>query len=109
MTTLLVTHPACLDHDPGAMHPETPSRLRAVLKVLDDPVFTGLMRREAPAASVEQIARVHGEAYIRALLEVVPASGHVGLDPDTVISPGSGGAALRAVGALVAAVDAVMA
>jgi acetoin utilization deacetylase AcuC-like enzyme len=109
MTTLLVTHPACLAHDPGAMHPESPSRLRAILKALDGPPFTELLRREAPAASVEQIARAHGRAYVMAVLEAVPASGHVGLDPDTVISPGSGEAALRAAGAAVAAVDAVMA
>jgi acetoin utilization deacetylase AcuC-like enzyme len=108
MTTLLITHPACLDHNPGAMHPESPSRLRAILKALEGPEFAGLLRREAPAASVDQIARAHARAYVTAVLEAVPAAGLVGLDPDTVISPGSGEAALRAAGAIVAGVDAVM-
>ena len=42
------------------------------------------------------------------MLRAEPASGHVRLDPDTVMSPGSGEAALRAAGAAVAAVDAVI-
>ena len=40
------------------------------------------------------------------LLAAVPESGHRGLDPDTIMSPGSGEAALRAAGALCTAVDA---
>ena len=35
MTTLLYTHEACLAHDTGRHHPESPSRLRAVLHALD--------------------------------------------------------------------------
>ena len=36
MSTLLVTHEACIDHDPGIFHPERPDRLRAVLAGLQD-------------------------------------------------------------------------
>ncbi|MFT5540092.1 MAG: acetoin utilization deacetylase AcuC-like enzyme, partial [Alphaproteobacteria bacterium] len=35
MTTLILTHPACLGHDPGSGHPESPARLKAVLAALD--------------------------------------------------------------------------
>ena len=108
MTTLLVTHRACLEHDPGRLHPESPDRLKAVLAAMDQPQFATLMRKEAPQAAVEQIARVHPQAHVERILRAVPASGHVGLDPDTVMSPGSGEAALRAAGAVVAAVDAVV-
>ena len=38
MTTQLITHPACLDHDPGPYHPENPRRLEAVLAALGAPV-----------------------------------------------------------------------
>jgi acetoin utilization deacetylase AcuC-like enzyme len=107
MTTLLYSHPACFNHDPGRMHPESPARLKAVLSALEGPDFAALERREAPAAERSQIARVHPEAYIEAVLEAVPETGHAGLDADTVVSPGSGEAALRAAGALCAAVDAV--
>ena len=109
MTTLLVTHAACLDHDPGSFHPESPARLRAILAALEGPEFAALERAEAPPASVDQIARVHARAHVERILRAVPATGHVGLDPDTILSPGSGEAALRAAGALVAAVDAVAA
>lgn len=48
MTTLLFSHAACLDHDPGHGHPERPQRLSAVLKALDAPEFATLGRRDAP-------------------------------------------------------------
>src|SRR5437660_1550211 len=108
MTTLLYTHEACLEHDPGQHHPESPARLRAVLDALDAPEFAALDRREAPEAALDDIARVHPRRFVEALLAAVPASGHVGIDADTVMSPASGRAALRAAGAVVAAVDAVM-
>ncbi len=109
MTTLLYSHPACVEHDPGAQHPENPGRLAAVLSALQATEFGGLERREAPRAETEQISRVHGERYVKAVLEAVPQEGRVALDADTIMSPGSGEAALRAAGALVAAVDAVVA
>src|SRR2546423_1119768 len=107
--TLLYSHSACLDHDPGSYHPESPDRLRAVLAALEAEEFAALDRREAPRGDRADIARVHPPAYIEAVLAAVPASGHAGLDADTIVSPGSGEAALRAVGAVCAAVDAVMA
>lgn len=109
MTTLLYTHPACLEHDPGSYHPESPARLQAVLDALKGHEFAGLERREAPAAVLDDIARVHPRRFVEALLAAVPASGHAGIDADTVLSPQSGKAALRAAGAVVAAVDAVAA
>ena len=109
MTTLLYTHPACLDHDPGRYHPESPARLRAVLEALDLPEFARLDRREAPEASLADIARVHPRRFIDRLLAAVPSAGHAGIDADTILSPESGRAALRAAGAVVAAVDAVAA
>jgi acetoin utilization deacetylase AcuC-like enzyme len=108
MTTLLYTHPACLEHDPGRYHPESPARLRAVLEALEGPEFAALDRREAPEAELDDIARVHPRRFVEALLDAVPAQGHVGIDADTVMSPASGRAALRAAGAVVAAVDAVV-
>jgi acetoin utilization deacetylase AcuC-like enzyme len=109
MTTLLYTHQACLDHDPGRYHPESPDRLRAVLEALDAPEFARLDRREAPEASLDDIARVHPRGFVERMLAAVPASGHAGIDADTILSPASGRAALHAAGAVVAAVDAVVA
>jgi acetoin utilization deacetylase AcuC-like enzyme len=109
MSTLLYTHPACLEHDPGSHHPETAARLRAVLEALGEPAFARLERREAPEAAIEDLCLVHPRRHVERLLRTVPKSGHVGIDADTIMSPGSGEAALRAVGAVVAAVDSVIA
>ena len=109
MSTLLLTHPACLGHEPGPHHPERPDRLRAVLAALDDEAFAGLARAEAPAATLEQLLRVHPDNYVQAMLGVRPAPGELAMiDGDTVMSSGSVEAALRAAGAVVAGVDAVM-
>ena len=64
MTTLFYSHPASLDHDTGAMHPESPARFEAVLAALEAPGFAGLERREAPPVAPAQLARVHTEAYV---------------------------------------------
>jgi acetoin utilization deacetylase AcuC-like enzyme len=108
MTTFLYTHPACLEHDPGRHHPEAPARLHAVLDTLAAAEFAPLQRREAPEAAMDDLLRVHPRAHVERLLAAIPKSGHVGIDADTILSPASGSAALRAAGAVVAAVDAVV-
>jgi acetoin utilization deacetylase AcuC-like enzyme len=109
MNTLLFTHSACIEHDPGTHHPECPDRLRAVMHAFEAEAFQLLDRREAPRAEVDQIARVHERDYVHAVLDAIPAEGRRALDGDTHVSPGSGEAALRAAGACCAAVDAVIA
>lgn len=110
MSVLLLTHRACLTHDMGEFHPECPDRLRAVLKALDTEEFAELIRETAaPEATVEQLCRAHPRTYVDAILSIRPAVGEsVQLDADTAMNHGSAEAALRAAGAAVAAVDAVM-
>jgi acetoin utilization deacetylase AcuC-like enzyme len=107
--TLLLTHPACLGHQPGPHHPERPERLSAILEALQGESFAALGRAEAPLATVEQLTRVHPPAYVQAMLGARPAPGEYAMiDADTILSHGSIDAALRAAGAVVAGVDAVM-
>jgi acetoin utilization deacetylase AcuC-like enzyme len=108
MTTWLFTHPACLTHEMGPHHPESPHRLRAILAALQAAEFAPLVRQEAPAATVDALAFVHDRGFVEAVLAAIPEAGIVALDPDTSVSSGSGEAALRAAGAVVAAVDAVL-
>jgi acetoin utilization deacetylase AcuC-like enzyme len=63
----LYTHPACLQHETGPGHPESPARLLAVLEALDDPRFASIERIEAPRATREQLLRVHDSAYIESI------------------------------------------
>jgi acetoin utilization deacetylase AcuC-like enzyme len=106
---LLYTHSACLAHQAGPGHPESPLRLQAVLEALDTDRFSALDRIEAPRASREQLARVHDSALIDLIFDNTPKHGFVRLDADTAMSPDSLEAALRAAGAVCAAVDAVVA
>lgn len=108
MTTALFYHSAFLDHDTGGGHPERADRLRAIIHRLEGEEFLLLDRRGAPEATLEQIGRVHDPDYVQAVLAAIPANGHVFLDGDTLVSPGTGTAALRAAGAVCAAVDAVV-
>ena len=109
MTTYLFTHESCIGHDPGPMHPESPARLEAATKALRTPEFDRLVRKDAPKANVDQIARIHPRDLVEQILDAVPSEGRVMVDGDTKMSPGTGEAALRGVGALCAAVDAVSA
>ena len=109
MSTLLITHPACLDHLTPAGHPERPDRLRAIERALEGERFQNLARVEAPAASLETIALCHPMDYVTAIRDATPQNGLAQLDADTSMSPGSFEAALRAAGGAVFAVDEVIA
>jgi acetoin utilization deacetylase AcuC-like enzyme len=109
MTTLYLTHPACLLHDTGHGHPERADRLRAIDDALAAPAFKPLKREEAPLADLTIIERLHPKAYVEMVRASIPERDHEWLDPDTVVSPGSWEAALRATGAAIYAVDQVMA
>ncbi|MDE3208034.1 MAG: histone deacetylase family protein [Pseudomonadota bacterium] len=108
MDTLLYTHPAFLAHNTGSGHPESPERLKAVWNALSSPEFKALKRREAPLGLIEQVRLVHNAEYVDAIMDALPSHGLIQLDPDTILSPGSGEALLRGVGATCAAVDAIM-
>ncbi len=109
MPTALFTHASGFEHDTGEGHPERIDRLRAVTQAMEVEEFQLLDRRDAPEADRTQLIRVHDAAYVDDVFASIPDSGHRHLDADTVVSPGSGRAALHAAGAVCAAVDAVMA
>lgn len=106
MTTALYTHDDALHHVTPPGHPERVDRLRAVAAGL---AGMALDRREALLAEEADVLRCHPAAYLDALRLAVPEEGWAALDGDTLLSPGSWAAALRAVGGVCAAVDAVVA
>jgi acetoin utilization deacetylase AcuC-like enzyme len=102
-------HPACLDHDGGRGHPESPERIRAIRRVLlEGRLGERIAWTEAPAAGRALLERVHAPAYLDHL-EAVDARGGGRLDPDTVMNAASLRAARLAAGAAVAAADAALA
>jgi len=100
------THPACLAHDTGPAHAERSERLVAVVQALRE-AFPAATWHEAPRASRGQLQRVHVDALLAQVLETHPDV-RIQLDADTVLSPASAEAALRAAGAAIAATDAVL-
>jgi acetoin utilization deacetylase AcuC-like enzyme len=107
--TLLLTHPASLNHLTPPGHPERPDRLRAVAEVLGEDRFKALVRGEAPEGSLDSVTLCHGEHYVGELRHIAPTSGLIYIDGDTSMSPGTWEAVMRGVGGAVAATDAVMA
>src|ERR1700722_13963671 len=95
MSTLFITHPACLDHLTPPGHPERPDRLRAVMQALEQEQFQHLARLEAPRATFETIALCHPLDYVTEIEAASPQQGFARLDADTTMSPGSFEAALR--------------
>ena len=108
MSTLLISHPACLNHLTPLGHPERPDRLRAIEEALADEKFQSLAREQAPMAPLEIVALVHPMDYIEAIRNASPSEGLVRLDADTTMSPGTFEAALRGAGGAMLAVDNVM-
>ena len=109
MSTLLITHPACLEHLTPLGHPERPDRLRAVEQALEAEQFQSLARVEAPHGAVRNHRAVPSDGLHRArFATATPNEGMVRLDADTSMSPGSFEAAMRAVGGAIRAVDEVM-
>ncbi|HEX2581750.1 MAG TPA: histone deacetylase family protein [Dongiaceae bacterium] len=104
--TLILTHKDCLAHDTGAGHPERRERLDILLELI---AAEGLAVGAAPLAERAALERAHDPAYVAEVLSRIPRNGYAALDPDTIVSPGSGAAALRAAGAGVHAVDLIMA
>ncbi|HEY9037938.1 MAG TPA: histone deacetylase family protein [Roseovarius sp.] len=105
MTTALLSHADCLDHEVPRDHPERPGRLRAVLHALEG---RDLLREEAPLAIDAQLTCVHPQTYLYALTRAVPDHGLAPIDGDTWLSPGTMRAARRAVGGAIRGVDMVM-
>jgi acetoin utilization deacetylase AcuC-like enzyme len=108
MSTLLVSHPACIDHEVPPGHPERPDRMRAVEEALAAEQFQMLAREQAPMADGDIVSLAHPRDYFEAIRDAAPSEGMVRIDADTSMSPGSFEAALRCVGGAVLAVDEVM-
>jgi acetoin utilization deacetylase AcuC-like enzyme len=106
MTTRVYTHDDFAGHVTPPGHPEQVARLDAVSRAL---AALPVERHAAPLAEDAEILRCHPAAYLAKVRRAVPTEGWVALDGDTILSPGSLTAALRAVGGIAAAVDAVMA
>ena len=90
-------HPSSFEHDTGG-HPENARRLTAIEEAMSERDWLGMELVEAPAATREQLLRVHTAAHVDSIEELAESGGGP-IDLDTVASAGSWEAALHAAGA----------
>ena len=107
--TIIISHPDCLLHNAEIQHPECPERLKVITKALaSSGLEANLTYEEAPLATDAQLYRVHDKKFIDHLLKLNPNEGFTSIDADTIMTPHTFSAALRAAGAVVKAVDLLM-
>jgi acetoin utilization deacetylase AcuC-like enzyme len=102
-----VRHPSSFQHDTGG-HPENARRLTAIEEALSERDWLGLELVEAPAATREQLQRVHTAAHVDSIEEISARGGGM-IDLDTVASAGSWEAALHSAGGAVGATERLLA
>jgi acetoin utilization deacetylase AcuC-like enzyme len=107
MATLLVSQRNFASHVTPSGHPERADRIRVIDEVLETERFADLVRKDAPSGDLSLIDLVHAPGYLQALAAVRPAEGMVQIDEDTFISSGSLDAVATALGAGLAALEAV--
>lgn len=110
MLAAYITHADCARHDMGDDHPECPQRLAAINDhLLIKGLLDYMLPCDAPLATEAQLGRAHASLYVSEVFAMAPTEGHVQVDPDTRMVPGTLPAALRAAGAAVLATDLVLA
>ncbi|HEX9626203.1 MAG TPA: histone deacetylase family protein [Acidiferrobacterales bacterium] len=109
MTVALISHPDCLRHDMGPVHPESPGRLWAIEDQLIASRLESVLRRyDAPLATRAQLERVHDAHYVDTVFAASPLDGTVTIAAETLMGPHTLNAALRAAGAAALGVDLVL-
>jgi acetoin utilization deacetylase AcuC-like enzyme len=108
---LYFSDPSSLEHDPRDTmpgHPESPPRLAAIERRLEDEGWLGWERRPAPAASAEELELVHTARHVAAIRELSEAGGGA-IDVETYDGPNSYRAAAHGAGGAAAMTRALLA
>jgi len=110
--TAVVYSPKYLIHKTGTRHPESPSRLRVIMRELKK---SGILENERCSlvepeiASIKDLELIHNIDYIQRIQQFCSCGGGLLDQEDTVVSPESYEVALLAAGGTLKAVDLVMA
>lgn len=106
MKVAYITDDIYLEHDTGAMHPESPARLNAINRAIE-PLCDSLLLRSPIRVSDQILALVHSADHIESVKTTCEYGGSI--DSDTICSMDSYIAAAMAVGAGVVALDGIKA
>ena len=107
MNTGLIYTKSSLDHDTGDSHPENKFRIQSILDRLKTNKNLNLEWSEPYNIDISSLNKTHDNDYIQKVKKAFPNKGHVFLDGDTVLSPGSKNASYDAVKSMISAVEMV--
>ena len=107
MNTGLIYTKSSLDHDTGDSHPENKFRIQSILDRLKINKNLNLEWSEPDNIDISSLKKTHDNNYIQKVKRAFPNKGHVFLDGDTVLSPGSKNASYDAVKSMISAVEMV--
>jgi len=107
MTTQLYSHDIHLRHITPPGHPECVDRLKIIDDVLSYPEFDDLVRKQSVAVDESLLELVHPAQFLDKIRDSVPEDGIIKFADDTYVSPDSWESVMYAVGASIAAIDAV--
>jgi acetoin utilization deacetylase AcuC-like enzyme len=96
-----------LDHKTGLVHPESPSRLRSIYRMLDKDFPEKFIEIPPEPATLEQLELIHTPGYIRQILNTAGRD-FTTLAPDTPVSANSYLAAWLAAGGCIKALEALL-
>jgi len=106
MKTAYITDNVYLEHDTGITHPESKQRLVAINKAVE-PLQDVLISKTPVWISKEILQTVHSPEHVQRVIEASQYA--AAIDSDTICSTDSYKAAVKAVGAGIAAIDGIKA
>ena len=107
MKTAIITTDTYLNHDTGQGHPERADRVSVVIENLRKFKNKNLVWKKPNKFDNKYLKIAHNTNYVNEVEKSFPKKGLFFLDGDTIVSPGSKGASLDAVGSIIAAIDGV--
>jgi len=108
LKTGIITTNTYLNHNTGQGHPEKADRVTVIIKHLKKIKSKNLIWKKSKKFELKYLQLTHDKNYLKNVNDSFPSEGVNFLDGDTILSPGSKGAAKDAVGSIIAAIDGVM-
>lgn len=109
MTTAYYSFQQHFEHITGSDHPEHPLRILAIEQELQNRgLWPKLLHIEGQRGEQSDILRAHSPGYVEQLKLIQPEQGHIYVDDDTPMAPGSLEAAFYSVGCCTQALDSLM-
>lgn len=109
MTVLFYSPDLCQAHHPNPGHPESATRLAAVMHAVEQSGLSHVQIESSGLADTAAFALAHDPDYIAQIQELIPVAGYNFLDDETALCPDTLRALRAATGAVLHATESVIA